>query len=89
MNDVNGDENLEHFRECLAAIVLDKLNQQPRKVSKKRRSKIRKFSLGQTAASVAESDDGNENDPAQLSDFIEVATRLQLGAYYFSDLTSI
>ena len=71
MNFNDGIDNADHFRDCLSASVIEKLNQTPTKALKKRRSKQRKNSIKGSPESVLISESGN--DPNELSEFIEVA----------------
>lgn len=73
MDATNDDDNLELFRECLSAILIEKLSQDAGKKSKKPRSKGRKNSIQHSTASIVDGKNENGNDPAELSDFIEVA----------------
>lgn len=86
MDTINNEDNLELFQECLSATLIEKLSQDTRKLSRRRKSKGRKNSIEHSTASIVDREGENGNNPAELSDFIEVVRRIM--PCYVNMLTS-
>lgn len=74
MTDAKEGDNFGNFRDCLSTSVIEKLTQSTGKPLRKTKSKGRRNSIKQSTE--GDHNDNDENDPAELSDFMEVAIPL-------------